>query len=141
MSTYFISTTLPSSTKDLLSLYESVGWTELAADPEGLVTALNNSTFIACAWSSRGTLIGLARVLSDEATVCYLQEILVHPDYQRTGVGRALFAKVAQQFDHVPQIVAVADASPGHHAFFRALGLSSGADLAAGPKAVFTHVR
>lgn len=138
MSTYFISTTLPSSTSELLALYAAVGWTDLAAAPEVLVAALNNSSFVACAWSSRGTLIGLARVLSDDATVSYLQEILVHPEHQRIGVGRALFAKVSQQFDHVPQTIAVAGSTKAELGFFQALGLSAGNTLGATAQTVFT---
>ena len=141
MASYFLSTTLPSSATEVVALYEAVGITDYTQAPELLVTALNNSTFIACAWSSKGTLIGLARALSDDAAVCYLQDLLVHPDYQRQGVGRALFNKVAQRFEHVPQTIAVTADKPAQQDFFLALGLAAGSGLEPRPMLVFTQSR
>ena len=37
-----------------------------------------------------GELVGLARIIGDGATICYLQDVLVNPSAQRTGLGRAL---------------------------------------------------
>jgi hypothetical protein len=32
-------------------------------------------------------VVGLARVVSDGETICYLQDVLVHPSVQRMGLG------------------------------------------------------
>ena len=53
-----------------------------------LPTAIRNSTYVVTAWHA-DQLVGLARGLSDDVSIFYLQDILVHPDYQRTGIGEA----------------------------------------------------
>jgi hypothetical protein len=42
----------------------------------------------------RVLVCGLARAVSDNATICYLLDVLVRPDEQGNGVGRALVQAV-----------------------------------------------
>ncbi len=92
MPAFTVSTSAQVPDDKLVSLYESVGWTVYANDPELLSRAVRNSLFVVTAWSEDGKLVGLARAISDDASICYLQDILVHPDFQGAGVGRTLFA-------------------------------------------------
>ncbi len=141
MTTFFLSTTLPSSETEILALYDAVGWTTYTKDPQVLMEALAGSSFITCAWSGQGRLIGLARAISDDASICYLQDILVHPDFQGTGVGKALFTKVAERFEHVRQTVLITDDEPQQRAFYEAMGLTEGADIKPSPVRTFVKFR
>lgn len=38
--------------------------------------------------------IGMGRIVGDGAVICYIQELIVHPDYQRKGVGKALMKEL-----------------------------------------------
>jgi len=67
-------------------------------------------------------LVGLARVVSDKATICYLQDVLVHPDHQREGVGRQLVELALKPYAHVRQKVLLTDDEPGQKAFYESLG-------------------
>ena len=69
---------------ELLTLYESVGWTAYTSDPAMLERAVAGSSYLVTARRD-GVLIGLARAISDDATMCYLQDILVAPRERRTG--------------------------------------------------------
>ncbi|MGY2893010.1 hypothetical protein [Deinococcus sp. UYEF24] len=70
---------------ELVSLYASVGWTNYACDPEALERAVCQSSFVVCAHSDRGELLGLPRTVSDDASICYVQDIWCAP----TFTGRA----------------------------------------------------
>jgi len=78
---------------EIVALYESVGWSAYTKAPALLYAAIAGSSYVVTA--RRGErLIGLARAVSDNATICYLQDVLVRPDEQGNGVGRALVQAV-----------------------------------------------
>ena len=106
---------------DLLDLYESVGWKAYTRDPEGLATAVANSTYIVEA-RAKGELIGLARGLSDDVSIFYLQDILVRPEWQRRGVGKSLMLNCLERFSHVRSKVLLTDDLPSQHRFYEAMG-------------------
>ncbi len=107
---------------ELVELYDAVGWTAYTAKPDDLSVAVANSTFVVVARDDSGHLIGLARGLSDDVAVFYLQDILVHPDHQRRGIGRELLASCLDRFGHVRQKVLLTDDDPGQHALYRSFG-------------------
>jgi hypothetical protein len=74
---------------EVIALYESVGWSAYTQEPEVLVQAIQGSTFVVTCRGSAGRLVGLARAISDDATICYVQDILVNPSFQRSGAGPA----------------------------------------------------
>ena len=100
--------TRPPSLDSLLPLYESVGWTAYVRDPAGLERAVANSTYVVAAWEGE-RLVGLARAISDEASVWFLQDLLVHPDRQRDGLGSALIERCAARFAEVRRGVLLTD--------------------------------
>lgn len=109
--------------EELLDLYDAVGWTAYTRHPDVLVAALAGSTTVLAARRA-GRLVGLARAVSDEATICYVQDILVHPDEHRGGVGRLLLQGILDRHAEVRQRVLVTDAEPGQRAFYEALGFT-----------------
>ncbi|WP_258142465.1 hypothetical protein [Arthrobacter sp. MYb227] len=63
--------TLSTASEIILSLYNSVGWTAYTKSPEVLIRAIRSSAFVVSAWTEEGQLVGLARTISDDATICY----------------------------------------------------------------------
>jgi len=106
---------------EVLGLYESVGWSAYTEEPGELERALAGSTRVVIA--RRGSqLVGLARVLSDGATIAYLQDVLVRPDAHRSGIGRRLVEAAFAPFARVRQHVLLTDAEPGQRSFYESLG-------------------
>ncbi len=105
----------------VVRLYDSVGWSAYTKDPETLAAALAGSALLAVARDG-GDLVGLARVISDGHSICYLQDVLVDPRHQRTGLGRSLVEFVLEPYAHVRQKVLLTDTEPGQKAFYEALG-------------------
>ena len=46
-------------------------------------------------------VVGLVRSISDNVSIHYLQDILVHPNHQRTGIGRKLFERTLGRYKDV----------------------------------------
>lgn len=118
----------PLRREDVLDLYESVGWTAYTKDPGRLVAAIAASLRVVTAWDG-GRLVGLARVVGDGLTIVYLQDVLVLPDLQRSGVGRELFRRAFEPYEDVRQKLLITDDEPGQLAFYRSMGFTEVRDL------------
>lgn len=104
-----------------MSLYAAVGWAKYVQAPERLVLAIKNSAYVVSAWENE-TLIALARCVSDDVSIMYLQDILVLPSHQRKGIGRDLLGDCLVHFKGVRQKVLLTDDSPEQLAFYESLG-------------------
>lgn len=105
----------------VLALYRSVGWTAYTENPQTLMAALAGSSHVVVARDGQ-VLVGLARVVSDGASIAYLQDVLVHPDHQRGGVGAALVRAALAPYANVRQKVLLTDDDPAQRAFYQHLG-------------------
>ncbi len=106
---------------ELVALYGAVGWTAYTADPASLAAAIGRSTYVVTARHD-GELIGLARGLSDDVAIFYLQDILVLPEWQQQGVGRALLSACLERFAHVRQKVLLTDGEERQRRFYESVG-------------------
>lgn len=115
----------------LLTLYASVGWSAYTAEPDSLLRALANSTWVLSTWCD-GDLVGLVRVVSDDVAIAWVQDVLVRPDHQRAGLGKILLARAEERFAHVRTFGLLTDDEPRQHAFYRRMGLLPLAEIAGG---------
>lgn len=116
---------------ELIALYDSVGWSAYTRSPDTLVTAIANSSLVVTARAADGSLVGLARGLSDDASIFYLQDILVRPDLQRTGVGRQLLTACLERYSHVRQKVLLTDDDEAQRRFYESFGYAKATDITA----------
>jgi N-acetylglutamate synthase-like GNAT family acetyltransferase len=125
---------------EVIALYESVGWSPYTRNPEVLVRATRGSAFVVVTCRvGGGELVGLARAISDEATICYVQDILVRPSFQGSGAGRAMLEAIQSRYRHVRQTVLITDDQPGQRAFYQALGFTEGSDFSPEPLRMFAR--
>lgn len=136
--TYAYSTIKPSR-EAILGLYEAVGWTEYLKNPQESYLGVDNSTRVVTA-AYGNQMVGMARVLSDRYTIMYLQDILVHPDHRRKGVGAELFRRVTEPYAMVRQKVLMTDTEPEQRAFYEAQGYTEVRDLPGEPTRVFVKI-
>jgi GNAT superfamily N-acetyltransferase len=106
---------------ELVELYGSVSWAAYTDQPDVLHQAVASSDFVATARMA-DRLVGLVRAISDDATIAYLQDVLVHPDHQRQGVGRLLVDAFQMRYGHVRQRVLLTDDEPSQLMFYEAMG-------------------
>lgn len=105
---------------ELVELYAAVGWTAYTKAPESLAAAISESSFVVTARLD-GKLDGLARAISDNATICYIQDILVDPEHQRARLGRRLLEAVLGKCGDVRQKVLITDDEPGQRSLYESL--------------------
>lgn len=74
-----------------LKLRASVGWKKLS--DEQAIMALKNSIYTVTAFIDDKP-VGMGRMVGDGAVICYIQDLVVHPSYQKLGVGDALMNKL-----------------------------------------------
>jgi ribosomal protein S18 acetylase RimI-like enzyme len=67
-----------------------------------------------------GRLVGLGNAISDGHLVVYFPHLLVHPDFQRQGIGRSLMTALLERYRGFHQLMLVADG--GAIDFYRGLG-------------------
>lgn len=113
---------------DIFRLYSSVGWTSYTSDLTRLERAIAASLRVVTAWDGE-KLVGLARAVGDGLTIVYLQDILVMPDYQHSGIGRQLVERVFVPYGGVRQKVLITDDEPRQFAFYRAMGFTELSDM------------
>ncbi len=100
--------------EELTNLYGSVGWLH-ANKPNILEKAIKNSDRVVAAYS-KDELIGLSRAISDQAITLYITDILVHPAYQRKGVGTTLLQILIEPYMGYQQILV---SEPNAAGFYR----------------------
>lgn len=106
---------------EVLALYKAVGWTNYTQNPQMLQQAFAHSLKIWAAFDGE-TLAGLIRVVGDGASIIYIQDLLVRPEYQRKGIGTALMKKILDEYAGVYQKCLAADDTEKTAAFYRSLG-------------------
>lgn len=73
--------------EEFIYLWESV-WGN-APTKEQIELALTNSIFVVSVYD-RGKVAAMARMIGDMGLCYYIKDVVVHPDYQKKGIGRGL---------------------------------------------------
>lgn len=104
--------------EEVLALYKANGWSS-AEKPGQLLPALRNSHCLVTARVA-GNLAGLGNAISDGHLVVYFPHLLVHPAYQRQGIGRQMMEALLARYQDFHQLMLVADGRAVE--FYRRLG-------------------
>lgn len=122
--------------EEIHSLYTSAGWTAYTEDFNVLKQAFSHSLLILAAYEN-GNLAGLIRIVGDEHTIIFIQDVLVSSKYQRRGIGTALIREILNRYSHVRQIELATDA-PQTIAFYKSLGFAQYQEIGC---CGFMHIR
>jgi predicted N-acetyltransferase YhbS len=80
---------VPIVTSEIIELYENCGLPRPIKDAARIEEMFANSNLVITAWRD-AELVGVARSLTDFAWSCYLADLAVRTDFQKSGVGRRL---------------------------------------------------
>lgn len=107
---------------EILILYQDAGWTSYTVNPNQLEKAIKHSLAVWTAWDE-DKLVGLARIVGDNYTIIYIQDILVLNDYQRNGIGSTFIKLILNKYQTVRQIVLLTESSEKTISFYESNGL------------------
>lgn len=83
-----------------LHLRREVGWKQLSGHQVKL--ALSNALFNVVAYED-GQPVGMGRVVGDGAVVCYIQDLIILPEYQGHGIGSMVIARLIEYVESITQ--------------------------------------
>jgi len=106
---------------EIQPLYKAVGWRNYYENPQMLCAAYENSLCILGAYEEK-SLVGIIRAIGDGASVLLIQDIIVHPLYQRKGIGTKLIKAMLERYSHVYQIQLMTDDTEKTKAFYKSVG-------------------
>ena len=89
---------LPDELGELLDLAFAIPYT-----PKELAQLIAGSTAYVTARHS-GNLVGFGRILSDGATIAYINDMSVHPQYQKQGIGQRILELLMHAVGDVDEI-------------------------------------
>lgn len=87
----YVVTERMATVKELTELRRLAGWG--IPDEEALRLGLGNSLYGVCVVIDEN-IIGTARIVGDRSTCFYIQDVIVHPKYQRRGIGLSMMRKL-----------------------------------------------
>tara|TARA_Y100000590_G_C15136973_1_gene794689 strand:- start:92 stop:523 length:432 start_codon:yes stop_codon:yes gene_type:complete len=126
--------------EEILDLYNAVGWEAYTQNPESLERAFSNSTYVIIARVDE-CVVGLARSISDEVSIHYLQDILVHPEFQKKGIGRKLLNLMLERFENVRTHMILTDDEEKQLKFYESLGYKNTRGLKKVPLNTFVKMK
>jgi GNAT superfamily N-acetyltransferase len=103
---------------EVMDLYQANKWSS-AEKPAQLMAALRNSHALVTARMD-GRLVGLGNAISDGHLVVYYPHMLVHPDFQGKGIGKAMMRILQEKYAGFHQQILVADGQAV--GFYKSLG-------------------
>jgi len=113
------------SVQDYNALRLSAGWNPI--NEAQAQRGLHNAFYLISAVHN-GQRIGMARAVSDGGYVVIIVDVIVHPVYQRMGIGKAMMGRM---MDHIRGSLAEGEgvcvnlmAAKGKEAFYRSFGFT-----------------
>lgn len=79
----------PVKATDVISVFHSSGINRPVEDAERIQKMLDNSNLVITAWDGI-ELIGIARSVTDYNYCCYLSDLAVKKEHQKSGIGKIL---------------------------------------------------
>jgi GNAT superfamily N-acetyltransferase len=122
----FFSTERDIDLYELEELCDAVGWSRRPL--RKVKKAIQHSFMVVSMWEQRGArrrLIGFSRATSDHAFNATIWDVVVHPDFQGKGLGKALMKQIIKKLrnEDISNITLFAD--PHVLDFYRSLGFMS----------------
>jgi len=108
--------------QSICDLREAVGWERLEDDYPAV---LDNYSMTVAAYNDE-VLVGWCAVLSDSIRHGFFVDVIVHPDWQRRGIGKSIVQKAAEHLLSKGITIIHADFSPENAQFYERCGFRIG---------------
>lgn len=88
----------PIKAKELMELYSNANWWE-EREEKDIARMLKQENSVGV-WKD-GVLIGFARAISDGKFRAYIEDVIIHTEYQELGIGTKLVSKLLVELSHI----------------------------------------
>lgn len=83
---------------EIANLYQAGGWWKEEYDPKELPRLIKGSFLFAVAVDIKtGRAVGMGRVISDGVSDGYIQDLVVLPEYRKTGIGTQIVSTLVKK--------------------------------------------
>ena len=93
---------------ELKELFSTVEW-QVSRHIDRLSAAMYKYDNLITAWDG-ARLVGLVCSLDDGAVTAYINYLILHPDYQRMGIGKELMRRILNEYRDFLRVELIADA-------------------------------
>lgn len=111
------------SAEDFSRLRDAVGWARMSV--RQTETGLSHTEFLVAAKDGNRT-VGCARIIGDGGYVAYISDVIVHPDYQGHGIGKAMIGQLLEfirsNVEPGERVMVFLLAAKGRESFYRQFG-------------------
>lgn len=94
---------------DIKAIYKQENWNAYLKDDQKLSNAFKNSLYVYGAFDD-DQLVGFIRCVGDGEHVLIIQDLIVHKNYQKQGIGTTLFHHTLEKYKDVRTIAVFTDA-------------------------------
>lgn len=105
--------------EDVIRVFKNSGIMRPTDHPERIQTMINHADILFTAWLG-DRMIGIARALTDWSFCCYLSDLAVDKDVQKSGIGRELIARVREEIGEDVALILLA--APSAMAYYPKVG-------------------
>lgn len=111
----------PITTDQFIGLLENstLGERRPIHDRECMAGMVANASLTITAWDD-GLLVGIARSVTDFHYACYLSDLAVHQDYQKSGIGKRLQSLTQEQLGPLCKLILIA--APAANSYYGQIG-------------------
>ncbi|MBE3570412.1 MAG: GNAT family N-acetyltransferase [Bacillales bacterium] len=85
----------PVKAEDVIQVFRNSGINRPIGQKERIQKMLDHANLILTAWD-HNRLVGIARALTDFSYCCYLSDLAVDQDYQKSGIGKELIERIRE---------------------------------------------
>ena len=108
---------------DIIALYKQAGWWTLKDDEDhSFVDRIVAGTYVFTIAEDGDRVIGMGRAISDGVSDAYIQDVTVHKEYRRKGIGGMIIKHIVKELQDrdIGWIGLISE--PGAENFYKDLG-------------------
>jgi len=111
---------VPLDAADIIRVFDGSGLRRPTHDPERIERMFRHANLVFSAWSDEGQLIGVCRSLTDFSYCCYLSDLAVARDHQKSGIGVKMIRLTREAIG--PECALILLSAPGAMAYYPRIG-------------------
>ena len=104
----------------IIDVYNSSGINRPTTDKQRIERMYTNSNLILTAWDN-DKLVGISRSLTDFCYCCYLSDLAVRKEYQKSGIGRKLIHLTKEKIGEQTTLILLA--APSAMGYYPKVGM------------------